>query len=192
MQLELDPDQIRYIPANVEAEIKATTAFGNKFVDLIYPTDPSAKRLSGRCSAAIRNVSTEVNTVFENLVNLLNQIDLAKLNAVLTTLAEGLGGQGERIGEAITAANQVLLAAQSAQRDDPRGLPGSRRLQRHLRRCGTGHPARPGRGQHHEHHDHEPRQRPGFVAAQRNRTVELRHRSAGAQQGQPDRRHQHA
>jgi phospholipid/cholesterol/gamma-HCH transport system substrate-binding protein len=108
VELELDPDQLKYIPANVEAEIKATTAFGNKFVDLIYPTNPSPKRLSAGERLQVRNVSTEVNTVFENLVNLLNQIDPAKINAVLTTLAEGLGGQGERIGEAISAADRVL------------------------------------------------------------------------------------
>jgi phospholipid/cholesterol/gamma-HCH transport system substrate-binding protein len=108
VELELDPAQLKYIPANVEAEIKATTAFGNKFVDLIYPTDPSAKRLSAGGQLRVRNVSTEVNTVFENLVHLLNQIDPAKINAVLSTLAEGLGGQGERIGEAISAADRVL------------------------------------------------------------------------------------
>jgi phospholipid/cholesterol/gamma-HCH transport system substrate-binding protein len=108
VELELDPAQLKYIPANVEAEIKATTAFGNKFVDLIYPTDPSAKRLSAGGQLRVRNVSTEVNTVFENLVDLLNQIDPAKINAVLSTLAEGLGGQGERIGEAISAADRVL------------------------------------------------------------------------------------
>jgi len=57
-----------------------------------------------------RNVSTEVNTVFQNLVGLLHQVDPAKLNGVLSALAEGLRGQGERIGEATTDANQVLLA----------------------------------------------------------------------------------
>jgi phospholipid/cholesterol/gamma-HCH transport system substrate-binding protein len=108
MKLDLDPAQLKYIPSNVEAEIKATTAFGNKFVDLIYPTDPSPKRLSASEQLQVRNVSTEVNTVFENLTNLLNQIDPAKINAVLSTLAEGLGGQGERIGEAISAADRVL------------------------------------------------------------------------------------
>ena len=56
------------------------------------------------------NVSVEVNTVFENLVSLLEQIDPSKLNAVLTALAEGVRGQGERIGQATTDANQVLLA----------------------------------------------------------------------------------
>ena len=46
LQLEIDPDQIQYIPANVEAQIRATTAFGAKFVDLVYPADPSPQRLA--------------------------------------------------------------------------------------------------------------------------------------------------
>jgi phospholipid/cholesterol/gamma-HCH transport system substrate-binding protein len=108
MKLELDPDQLRYIPANIQPEIKATTAFGNKFVDLVYPDDPSAERLRAGEQLRVRNISTEVNTVFENVVSLLNQIDPAKINAVLSTLAEGLGGQGEQIGEAISAADRVL------------------------------------------------------------------------------------
>jgi phospholipid/cholesterol/gamma-HCH transport system substrate-binding protein len=108
LKLEIDPSQTKYIPANVEAEIKATTAFGNKYVDLIYPQNPSPQRLSAGQVLHSRNVSTEVNTVFENVVNLLHQIDPSKLNAVLTTLADGLRGQGETIGEAITAANRVL------------------------------------------------------------------------------------
>src|SRR5687767_14639120 len=39
LRLEIDPDQIRYIPANVDAQISATTAFGTKFVELVYPPD---------------------------------------------------------------------------------------------------------------------------------------------------------
>ncbi|HJT96390.1 MAG TPA: MCE family protein [Mycobacterium sp.] len=110
LQLEIDPDQIRYIPANVEAQITATTAFGAKYVDLIYPSDPSAKRLAAGAVLQSRNVSTEVNTVFQNLVDVLKLVDPAKLNAVLTALADGFRGQGERMGEAITDLNEVLLA----------------------------------------------------------------------------------
>ena len=110
LKLEIDPDQVRYIPANVEAQIQATTAFGAKFVDLIYPKDPSPARLAAGAVLYSKNVSTEVNTVFENLVNLLNKIDPAKLNAVLTAVADAVRGQGERIGEATTDLNQVLLA----------------------------------------------------------------------------------
>jgi phospholipid/cholesterol/gamma-HCH transport system substrate-binding protein len=94
----------------VQAEIKATTAFGAKYVELTYPDDPSPTRLAAGAVLVSRNVTTEVNTVFENLVGLLDQIDVAKLNAVLTAFADGVRGKGERIGEATTAANEVLLA----------------------------------------------------------------------------------
>jgi phospholipid/cholesterol/gamma-HCH transport system substrate-binding protein len=110
LKLEMFPDQIRYIPANVAAEIKATTVFGAKFVELTPPDEPTSKRLTAGAVLVSRNVSTEVNTVFENLVGLLDQIDVSKLNAALTALADGVRGQGERIGAATTDANQVLLA----------------------------------------------------------------------------------
>ena len=110
LRLELDPDQIRYIPANVQAQISATTAFGAKFVDLEYPPNPSPVRLAAGAVLHSKNVSTEINTVFENVVDLLNMVDPLKLNAVLSAVAEGVRGQGERMGEATTDLNQVLLA----------------------------------------------------------------------------------
>jgi phospholipid/cholesterol/gamma-HCH transport system substrate-binding protein len=110
LRLEIDPEQIKYIPANVDAQITATTAFGAKYVDLIYPAEPTATRLAEGAVLQSHNVSTEVNTVFQNLVDVLDMVDPAKLNAILTALAQGVRGQGERIGEAITDANQVLQA----------------------------------------------------------------------------------
>ncbi len=108
--LALFPDQAKHIPANVGVQIRATTTFGAKYVDLIYPDIPSRRRLSAGAVLQSRNVSTEVNTVFENLVGVVDRIDPAKLNAVLGALAEGVRGQGERIGQSITDVNQVLLA----------------------------------------------------------------------------------
>jgi phospholipid/cholesterol/gamma-HCH transport system substrate-binding protein len=110
LQLAIFPDQVKFIPANVSAQIRATTTFGAKYVDLIYPSDPSAKRLAAGAVISSKNVSSEVNTVFQNLTNVLKQIDPAKLNAVLGAFADGLRGQGPRIGEATTDANEVLLA----------------------------------------------------------------------------------
>ena len=50
LKLEIDPDQIEHIPANVGAQIRATTVFGAKYVDLVYPSDPSPERLArARC-----------------------------------------------------------------------------------------------------------------------------------------------
>ncbi|WP_445160188.1 MCE family protein [Mycobacterium sp. Dal123C01] len=110
LKLEIEPDQIPYIPANVEAQISATTAFGAKFVDLVIPQNPSRARLSAGAVLHSKNVSTEINTVFENVVDLLNMIDPLKLNAVLTSVADAVRGQGERIGKATTDLNQVLQA----------------------------------------------------------------------------------
>ena len=110
LTLEIDPDQIQYIPANVEAEIDVTTAFGAKFVDLVYPENPSKERLAAGAVLRSKNVSTEVNTVFENVVDLIEMIDPAKLNAVLTAVADAVRGQGERMGQATTDLNQVLTA----------------------------------------------------------------------------------
>ncbi|MCV7231755.1 MCE family protein [Mycobacterium branderi] len=109
LQLELYPDQLKYIPANVTAQITATTAFGAKYVELITPPDPSPKRLAAGAVVRSRNVSTEVNTVFQNLVGVLNKIDAPKLNAVLSAVADGFRGKGELIGEATTDLNQFLL-----------------------------------------------------------------------------------
>jgi len=125
LQLYLDPDQVKNIPANVEARISATSLFGAKFVDLIYPSDPSRQRLAAGAVLRSQNVTVEVNTVFENLVDLIRQIDPAKLNGVLSALAQGVGGKGQQIGHSITDTNDVLTALNSrtdTMREDFRAL----------------------------------------------------------------------
>lgn len=109
--LRMDPGPFQYIPSNVEAEIKSSTAFGAKYVDLIVPPDgPSTEPLKPGSVLRSRNVTVEVNTVFQNLEAVVQAIDPAKLNSVLTAVAESLRGKGEVIGEAITGGNNVLLA----------------------------------------------------------------------------------
>ncbi len=127
IQLDIDPAQIQYIPANVEARIQSISLFGAKFVDLVYPPNPSPQRLSAGAVLRSQNVATEVNTVFQNVVQLIKAIDPFKLNAVLSALAEGVRGQGDRIGEAITASNEVLLELNprtDTLREDFRALKG--------------------------------------------------------------------
>ncbi|MGE0220811.1 MCE family protein [Mycolicibacterium sp.] len=125
LRLEIDPDQIENIPANVEARIESTSLFGQKYVDLIYPENPSPQRLSAGAVLRSKNVTVEVNTLFQNVVELVKQIDPYKLNAVLSALSEGLRGRGEEIGQSITDTNEVLLALNSrtdTMREDFRAL----------------------------------------------------------------------
>lgn len=110
VELEIDPAYVGFIPANVSAEIDANTVFGAKYVDLIYPDDPTHRRLESGQILHSRNVTSEVNTVFQNLADLLDTVDPAKLNAILSALAEGLRGQGPAIGEATSAADTVIRA----------------------------------------------------------------------------------
>ncbi|HJT95232.1 MAG TPA: MCE family protein, partial [Mycobacterium sp.] len=110
LRLDIDPGQIQFIPANVEARIQSTTVFGAKYVELLYPQNPVSQRLASGAVLRSQNVATEVNTVFQNLVDLIEQVDPAKLNAVLSALAQGVRGQGERMSEAITSANEVVSA----------------------------------------------------------------------------------
>ncbi len=110
LNLGIYPDKMRYIPANVQAEIKATTVFGTKYVELVAPQNPSAAHLAAGAVLYSKNVSTEVNTVFENVVDLLKLVDPVKLNAVLSAVSDGVRGQGERMGEAASDLNQVLIA----------------------------------------------------------------------------------
>lgn len=109
LRLELDPSQLQYIPANVEAQISAPTVFGAKYVDLRPPSEPSRKRLASGAVLSTNKVSIEANTVLKDLIGVLNQIDPAKINAVISALAEGFRGKGEAIGQAVTDFNQVLL-----------------------------------------------------------------------------------
>ena len=52
LQLKMDPGSFKYLPSNLEAEIKSTTAFGSKYVDLIVPDHPSQIPSEARRGAA--------------------------------------------------------------------------------------------------------------------------------------------
>jgi phospholipid/cholesterol/gamma-HCH transport system substrate-binding protein len=110
LSLKIDPEPFKYLPSNLEAEIKSSTAFGAKYVDLIVPTDASPERLEPGAVVHSRNVTVEVNTVFQSLQGVVQSIDPAKLNAILSAVAESVRGKGEVIGQAITDSNNVLLA----------------------------------------------------------------------------------
>ena len=75
LNLKIDSDPFQYLPSNVEAEIKSSTAFGAKYVDLIVPADPSSAPLRPGAVLHSRNVTVEVNTVFENLQSVVHAED---------------------------------------------------------------------------------------------------------------------
>ena len=111
LTLKIYPSDFTYLPSDVEAEIKSSTAFGAKYVDLIVPDGGgSSQPLKPGAVLQSRNVTVEVNTVFQNLQSVVQSVDPAKLNSVLSAVAEAVRGKGDVIGQAISDSNDVLRA----------------------------------------------------------------------------------
>ncbi|ORA80618.1 MCE-family protein [Mycolicibacter kumamotonensis] len=108
LRLEMQPDQLRLIPANVSARIASTTVFGAKSVELVAPPDPEATRLHAGQVLAGEHVTVEINTVFQQLVRVLDKIDPKKLNETLSAVSTAFNGRGHKIGQALTDFDKLL------------------------------------------------------------------------------------
>ena len=106
--LDVNPNYVKLIPANVDAQIKATTAFGNKYVSLHSPENPAAQHISSDQVIDATHVTTEFNTLFETVMSVSEQVDPIKLNQTLAAAAESLQGLGDRFGQAIVDGNTIL------------------------------------------------------------------------------------
>jgi virulence factor Mce-like protein len=108
LNLAMSPSALQMIPGNVDVNISATTVFGSKYVQLKPPTAPPAGVLHRGQVISAQRVTVEVNTVFQQLTELVSAVQPEKLNTVLTALAAALGGRGEKLGETIADAEGLL------------------------------------------------------------------------------------
>jgi phospholipid/cholesterol/gamma-HCH transport system substrate-binding protein len=106
--LAVKPRYLDLIPANVDAAIKATTVFGNKYVSFSTPPNPSSKRITSSDVIDVTNVTTEFNTLFETVVSVAEKVDPIKLNQTLTATAQALDGLGDRFGQSLVNGNDIL------------------------------------------------------------------------------------
>jgi virulence factor Mce-like protein len=108
IHLAMDRSQLHLIPSNVGVDIASSTVFGNKIVQFEEPPDPSAQRLHAGQVIQGQHVMVEVNTVFQQLVTVLDKIDPAKLNETLGAIATAFNGRGEKIGQTLVDFNALL------------------------------------------------------------------------------------
>jgi phospholipid/cholesterol/gamma-HCH transport system substrate-binding protein len=112
--LDVYPRYLRFIPANVNADIKATTVFGGKYVSLTTPQNPSPQKISpqtkqaGGANIDARSVTTEINTLFQTITSIAEKVDPVKLNLTLSAAAQSLAGLGDKFGQSIVNANAIL------------------------------------------------------------------------------------
>jgi phospholipid/cholesterol/gamma-HCH transport system substrate-binding protein len=106
--LDVYPRYLRLIPANVNADIKATTLFGGKYVSLTAPKNPSPQRITPQIVIDATSVTTEINTLFQTITSITEKVDPVKLNLTLSAAAQALTGLGDRFGQSIVNGNAIL------------------------------------------------------------------------------------
>lgn len=112
IELALQPDQVANIPANVSARLLPKTLFGERYVDLVIPTNPSARTLAGGDTIGQdrTTVAIELEKVFDNLLPLLRAVKPEKLAATLNALATALDGRGTQLGNNLVRADRYMAA----------------------------------------------------------------------------------
>src|SRR5260370_34386745 len=104
----MDPSQLHLIPSNVDVNIASSTVFGAKFVQFEEPQEPASQVLHAGQVIRGQHVMVEINTVFQQLVAVLDKIDPAKLNQTLGAIATAFNGRGEKIGRTLVHFNAFL------------------------------------------------------------------------------------
>lgn len=112
IKLALGKDDVGLIPANVQARLLPKTLFGEKFVDLVIPPNPSPDPIKAGAVIGQDRSSTaiELERVLDDVIPLLRAIDPAKLNATLNALASAVEGRGEQLGQNLVKLNDYLTA----------------------------------------------------------------------------------
>ena len=109
IHLDMDPSALELIPANALVDIASTTVFGAKYVQLVPPEQPSTESMYAGQVLDAKNVTVEINTVFQQLVSVLSQIQPEKLNETLGALAQAFSGRGEQFGQTLVDLDALMV-----------------------------------------------------------------------------------
>jgi virulence factor Mce-like protein len=103
LELSIQPDMVNEIPANVTAQLLPKTLFGERYVDLEIPANPSSTHLTAgtvigqdRTQAGI-----EVEKVLDDLMPVLQSVQPQKLSVTLTAISTALQGRGTQLGQTL-------------------------------------------------------------------------------------------
>lgn len=108
VRLSLEPEQAKRIPANVVADLRPTTLFGAKYVDLVMPEHPAPAPIASGDVIPERRLAQEADQVFQNVMYLLADVQPQKINNTLSAVSGALSGRGEQLGRTIEQFNTYL------------------------------------------------------------------------------------
>jgi phospholipid/cholesterol/gamma-HCH transport system substrate-binding protein len=104
LDLALQPGMVHEIPANVTAQLLPKTLFGERYVDLQVPADPSSATLAAGDVIGQDRTSTgiEVEKVLDDLMPVLQAVQPQKLSTTLTAISTALQGRGVQLGQTLS------------------------------------------------------------------------------------------
>ena len=110
VEVQLDADAADRIPDTATARILPTTLFGQKYVELTSPADPSKGHVVE--GTVLRSEPggepAELTTVLDNLEVVLDSVQPQRLSAMLQATAYGLDGQGAAMARLIDGGGSYL------------------------------------------------------------------------------------
>jgi phospholipid/cholesterol/gamma-HCH transport system substrate-binding protein len=109
LELALDPATLDRIPRNVSARLLPKTLFGERYVSLSIPDNPSGRLDAGDEIGQDRSAeSIEMERVLNNLLPLLQAVQPEKLAEMLNALSLALEGRGEPLGDTLVQVGQYI------------------------------------------------------------------------------------
>lgn len=108
LDIEVDPTALEAIPANADVSIGSNTIFGAKAVNFDPPAQPADTSLESGTVVETSNVTAEMNTLFEDLTDLLQAVEPEKLNSTLGAISGAVDGRGDQVGQTISDLDAYL------------------------------------------------------------------------------------
>lgn len=113
LTLSLEPDRVKDIPNNIQAQILPKTLFGEQYVSLMLPSDAKIGATNPIAAGDVIHqdssvASLEAQDIFNSLYPVLTYVQPAELNSTLTALATALNGRGKELGQTLVNLHKYL------------------------------------------------------------------------------------
>ncbi|MGW4094774.1 MCE family protein [Nocardia sp. NPDC004750] len=110
LNLAINPDKAQQIPVNATARLLPKTLFGERYVDLVIPEQPSPQHLTDGVTLHqdVSGNAIELSKLLDDVLPLLQAIPPQDLAATLGALSQALSGQGTTLGQTLDKLDDIF------------------------------------------------------------------------------------
>ncbi|MEV6135130.1 MCE family protein [Nocardia sp. NPDC051990] len=110
LDLAIDPGKAQQIPVNATARLLPKTLFGERYVDLVIPDEPSKQHLTEGVTLHqdTSGNAIEISKLLDDVLPLLQAIPPQDLASTLGALSQALSGQGVALGASVEKLDHIF------------------------------------------------------------------------------------